>query len=79
MSKPQDRHITQRPDGTWANKAQGNTRATSIHETQQQAANAARANLHNQGGGELNIHGQNGQIRAKDTISPGRDSFPPRG
>jgi ABC-type branched-subunit amino acid transport system ATPase component len=27
----------------------------------------------NAGGGELNIHGRDGQIRAKDTIAPGND------
>ena len=39
---------------------------------------AARQNLINAGGGELNVQGLNGQIRSKDTISPGNDPCPPR-
>jgi hypothetical protein len=34
--------------------------------------------LKNQGGGELTTRGENGKIRSKDTISPGRDPNPPR-
>jgi len=73
MSKPQDRNVYRRPDGLWANKRQDSDRATSLHETQREAEQAARRNLHNQGGGELNTHGLDGRIRSKDTIPPGKD------
>ncbi|MBB6113629.1 LAS superfamily LD-carboxypeptidase LdcB [Rahnella inusitata] len=57
-------------DGQWAVRGEGNTRVTSLHQTQQQAIDAARAIAQNQGS-ELLIHGKNGQIRARD--SHGKD------
>lgn len=79
MSKPNSRHIIPRPDNTWANQRAGAERAGSVHDTQQGAINAAREMLRNQGGGELNIHGKNMQIRAKDTVPHGNDPCPPKG
>jgi hypothetical protein len=43
------------------------------------AVAAARNALKREGGGELIVKGRDGTIRAKDTIAPGRDPFPPRG
>ena len=79
MSKPQDRVISPRPDGRWANKRNDADRASSVCDTQQQAIQDARRNLSNQGGGELSVQNRHGQIRQKDTIAPGNDPFPPRG
>ena len=79
MSKPQDRMVYHRPDGRWANERNDAGRASSIHDTQGGAINAARQNLVNQGGGELTVQGRDGRIRSKDTIAPGNDPFPPRG
>jgi len=79
MSKPQDRVVSKRPDGQWANKRNDAGRASSVHETQRAAIEAARGNLRNQGGGEVTIQGRDGSFRDKDTIVPGHDSFPPRG
>ena len=76
MSKPQDRTISQRPDGTWENKRNDADRASSVHKTQAEAQEAACEMLRNQGGGEMTTKGRDGQFRAKDTISPGND---PRG
>ena len=73
MSKPQDRTISQRDDGSWQNKRNDASRATSIHDTQSEAQAAARENLKNQGGGELTTLGTNGKIRDKDTVAPGND------
>ena len=73
MSKPQDRVVTQRPDGSWANQRNDAGRASSVHDTQRAAIDAARENLRNQGGGEVTVQGRDGQFRAKDTIAPGRD------
>jgi len=72
MSK-NDRSVYRRSDGTWVNKKDSNERASSLHETQKEAENKAREQLHNEGGGELSTHGLNGQIRSKDTIAPGND------
>lgn len=73
------RTVSQRRDGTWANQKDGGQRATSIHDTQKQAADAARRNLMNQGGGELKIKNEDGKIRQKDTIAPAVDPYPPKG
>ena len=79
MSKPQDRSVYRRSDGQWVNQRHDVDRATSLHNTQADAYTAARQNLQNQGGGEISIHGVNGQIRDKNTISPGNDDYPPKG
>lgn len=70
--------VSQRPDGQWANKRNDANRASSLHDTQRAAEQAARANLKNQGGGELTTKGRDGLIRSKDTIAPGNDPMPPR-
>lgn len=73
-----DRTVSRRPDGSWANKKDGNERASSLHETQREAERAARGMLHESGGGELKVKGEDGRIRSKDTIPPGNDPCPPR-
>lgn len=73
-----DRTVSKRSDGSWANKKDGNERASSVHDTQREAAKAAREMLRNEGGGELKIKDESGKIRSKDTIAPGHDPFPPR-
>lgn len=78
MSKPQDRTVSKRPDGTWANKRRDATRASTIHTTQREAEQTARQMLQNQGGGELTTHSVKGPIRSKDTIAPGNDPNPPK-
>ena len=79
MPGKNDRFVSLRPDGTWANQRVGATRATDLHRTQRQAEQAAREDLRKSGGGELNIKGVGGQIRQKDTVPPATDPFPPRG
>ena len=78
MSKGRDRTISPRDDGTWENKRNDADRASSVHDTQKDAADTARDMLERSGGGELTIKGRDGQIRSKDTIPPGNDPFPPR-
>lgn len=73
MSKNQ--HVVP-ADGGWGVRGAGNSRLTSVHETQQKAINQARSIAQNQGS-ELLIHGRNGQIRERD--SQGKDKFPPKG
>lgn len=69
---PNSYHVTPQGD-QWAAQKAGGARASSMHDTQADAIAAARGYLGNQGGGELNIHGRNGAIRAKDSIAPGND------
>jgi Uncharacterized protein conserved in bacteria (DUF2188) len=78
MSKRQDRMVSQRPDGTWANKRNDADKASSTHATQAQAIEAARRMLQNSGGGELTVQGRDGGIRSKNTIAPGNDPNPPK-
>lgn len=74
-----DRHVVPNADGGWDVKA-GDAQRSSAHAgTQQQAIDRARQIVHNAGGGEVIIHGRDGQIRDKDTIAPGNDPFPPKG
>jgi hypothetical protein len=56
-----------------------NSMERSRHFTQDAAWDAARDYLAANGGGELNIHGMDGAIRAKDTIHPGNDPRNVRG
>jgi len=60
-------------DDKWVNKKNGNSQASSVHDTQKDANAAAREMLQNSGGGELTTKGKDGQIRSKDTIAPGND------
>lgn len=63
-------------DGRWGVRGEGNTRLTSLHDTQAEAIDAGRRIAQNQAA-ELLIHGQDGRIRERD--SSGRDPFPPHG
>ena len=73
MSKNQ--HVTPKGD-QWAVQGEGNSRATSVHETQAEAIDAAREIARNQKS-ELIIHGTDGRIRARDSY--GNDPYPPEG
>jgi hypothetical protein len=77
MAKSPGRTVFQRSDGTWVNKLNGNERATSLHDTQRAANQAAADNLRNAGGGERTTMGatrNGGRIVSKDTIAPGNES-----
>jgi len=74
-----DRHVVPNPDGGWDVKAPGAARSSAHAGTQAEAVARAREIIHNAGGGELLTHGQDGRIRAKDTIPPGNDPYPPKG
>jgi hypothetical protein len=63
-------------NGAWAVRGEGNSRVTSMHQTQAQAQAAARDIAINQHS-EVVIHRPNGQIRDKDSY--GHDPYPPRG
>ena len=76
MARRGYQHVVPHPDG-WAVRGEGNSRATSVHDTQREAINVAREIARNQGG-ELLIHGRDGQIRERDS-SGNSDPYPPRG
>lgn len=78
MGQPNKRTVTPHPDG-WSVEKPGASRASSVHQTQQQAIDAARQNLANSGGGELAVKGRDGAVRAQDTIAPGNDPRRSRG
>ena len=64
-------------NGEWAVRGEGNSRVTSIHDTQREAIDAGREIARNQDG-ELFIHGRDGRIRERDTVG-GKDPYPPKG
>ena len=72
------RHVVPNPQGGWAVRKPGASRASSHHETQAQAEAHAKEILTRTGGGEAVIHGRDGQIRDSDTVPPGNDPLPPR-
>ena len=73
MSNDNSRHVVPNPNGGWDVKAPGADRASAHADTQADAINRGREIIGNAGGGELNIHGKDGAIRAKDTIPKGND------
>lgn len=72
------RHVTKRPDGLWQDKAEGASRAASLHQTQAEAESASKAVARNTpGGAEVVTHrGDNARIRSSDTINR-NDPNPP--
>ena len=45
MSEGRDRTVARRPDGTWENKRNDVDKASSLHNTQNQAEHAAKSML----------------------------------
>lgn len=70
-----NQHVVPRGD-QWAVQSAGGERATRIVDTQREAVRIARDIAQNQGS-ELIVHGENGQIRYRD--SHGNDPYPPKG
>jgi len=73
-----DRHVVPNKDGGWDIKAPNASRRSGHADTQADAIDRAREIVGNAGGGEVVIHGRDGQIRDKDTVPPGNDPNPPR-
>jgi len=73
MAERNSYHVVPGEDG-WKAEREGSSRASSVHDTQSAGIDAARGYLSRSGGGELNIHGKDNKIRAKDTIARGDDS-----
>jgi len=77
VSRKNDRTVFRTADGDWANKKNSADKASSLHNTQKDAEDAARQMLKNQGGSELITKGLDGKIRSKDTIAS-KDPNPPK-
>lgn len=70
---PDRRHVTPQPDGGWAVRSEGASRASSVHRTQADALRAARVLAKNSArGGEVIVHARNGRVRHTDTIARDR-------
>jgi hypothetical protein len=65
MTNKNNQHVVTHKDG-WAVLGEGNSRATSTHNTQQEAIKSARNIAINQKS-ELVIHGKDGRIRDKNS------------
>ncbi|OBW90946.1 DUF2188 domain-containing protein [Gallibacterium genomosp. 3] len=72
-------HIVQREDGEWVSIIEGNQRASVKVKTQREAYIIQRERFNKASGGEILIHGRDGKIREKNTISPMKDKYPPKG
>lgn len=73
MTQPNKRTVQRRTDGNYEVRKPGAERASAVERTQSAAIGRGREILRNSGGGELAVRGNNGQIRAQDTIKPGSD------
>ena len=62
------RHVVASPGGGWDVKQPGADRVLGHADTQQDAAEAARAMVQAAGGGEVRIHDRDGRIRDTDTV-----------
>ena len=74
-TKTNSQHVVKNPDGGWAVKRGGSTRATKVHKTQKSAVKQATGIAKKQRA-ELYIHGRDGKIREKNSY--GNDPLPPR-
>lgn len=74
MSK-KNQHVVPKGDNL-AVRGAGSEKVTKIVSTQKEAIKIARDIAINQGS-EMFIHGENGQIRERNTY--GKDNFPPKG
>jgi hypothetical protein len=74
MANPNDRTVFRREDGKWINKLNTSDRASSVHDTQAEANQAAAEMLRSSGGGERITMGIHGTIVSKDTIAPGHET-----
>jgi hypothetical protein len=73
MTQPNKRTVQRRDDGSYEVVKPGSARASAVTDTQSAGIDRAREILTNDGGGELAVRGNNGQIRKQDTIKPGND------
>jgi hypothetical protein len=73
MTQPNKRTVQRRDDGKYEVVKPGAARASAVTGTQSEGIDRAREILANDGGGELAVRGNDGQIRKQDTVRPGND------
>jgi len=69
--------VSPRKDDKWQVKGRGNERASSVHETKQEAVEAGVDLAKNVQPSQLVIHKENGRFQTERTYK--KDPFPPRG
>jgi len=69
-------HVVKNPDGGWAVKKGGSTKATKVYETQAEAISRGRQIAQNQKA-EFYVHGRDGRIQQKNSY--GNNPLPPKG
>ncbi|WP_277054991.1 DUF2188 domain-containing protein [Pseudoalteromonas marina] len=74
MSKGKNQHVVKHPEG-WAVKGAGNSKATKVTRTQQDAIDLAEQIAKNQQS-DTKVHGRDGKIRAGNSY--GNDPHPPK-
>lgn len=77
LSEGSDRIVYQRDDGKWVNKTENAAEASSVHDTQKEAQEAARRALENQDSGEIVVRNHEGKIRrgnADSSVGTGLNS-----
>ncbi|CAH9065629.1 hypothetical protein PSEHALCIP103_03417 [Pseudoalteromonas haloplanktis] len=74
MSKGKNQHVVKHADG-WAVKGAGNSKATKVIRTQQEAIDVAEQIAKNQQS-DTKVHGRDGKIRAGNSY--GNDPHPPK-
>jgi uncharacterized protein YdaT len=70
-----NQHVVKR-EGGWAVRGEGNSRDTSVHQTQRETIGSARDIAKNQRS-EVIVHGRDGKIRERNSY--GNDPYPPEG
>ena len=73
MTQSNKRTVQKRDDGNYEVRKPGAQRASAVTHTQSAGIDRAREILKNDGGGELAVRSDNGQIRKQDTVEPGND------
>jgi hypothetical protein len=79
MSRANDHHVVPTGAGGWGVTREHGERASSHHDTQQEAIARAHEIVANAGGGEVVVHAQDGTIREKVTVGGANDPHPPPG
>lgn len=67
MSERKAYHVTPHPEGGWKVEAGGATRASSTHQTKEEAVDSAKELAKGQKPGQVVIHRQDGTIEAEQT------------
>lgn len=71
-----NKHVVPRPNGEWAVRNSGASKATKVFETQADAIKFGRSAARKDGV-EFYVHRKDGTIRERDSY--GRDTMPPKG